>query len=367
MISLFKKFSKNHIGLDISPEGITMVFLKKKNGETSLQEHIYRPFQEKVYQNGQIENPEILSEELKSIISECNFDTKETVISVPGSAVFIKKITLPDLPAEELKMIASQEASKHLPFATNELNVDFQILESTRRPGETGKIVDVVLCAISKAVARNYLNAVFGAGLVVNAIDISPFAMIKSLANAELINDVEKTYISVLIDYTSTDINIIQNGMPMFTHSVQVGRKNIIESIANSLTKKKQLVIDMLPEVALIIPGEDMSENADLNRASTAVRGVYSNISEEIRKAIDFFNSDKTEPVEIETVFLGGNGVCVQNIDKYLYNKLKIDTQIFNPFINLSEELHNEENLLSPLNIPSFSTSIGLALKELEN
>jgi len=367
MISLFKKTSKNHIGLDISPEGITMVFLKGENENPSLKEYIYKPFQQQVYKNGYIENPQILTEELKSIINEYKPESKETVISIPGNVAFTKKITLPDLPYEELKTIASQEASKHLPFNANELNVDFQILDATRRPGEAGKLVDIALCAIPKAVVRNYLDVAFGAGLIVNAIDISPFAMIKALANAELINDPEKTYISALIDYANTDINVIQNGMPVFSHSVQMGRKNIIECIANNLTKKKEEVIELLPEVALMIPGSEMDENPDLNRASTAVKSIYSNISGEIQKAIEFFNSDRAEPIDIETVILGGSGVCLQNIDKYVSNKLKIETCIFNPFTNLSEELQNKENLLSPVNIPSFSTSTGLALKELKN
>jgi len=374
MINLFKKSSESRIGLDISPEGITMVFLNKKNKKISLKNYVYKPFKKQVYQNGQIENFEILVEDLKSIIDEYMPDTKNTVISVSSGNVFIKKITLPDLPYGELKAIAPQEAAKQLPLTMKELNVDFQILEKTRRQDDSGKKTDIILCALSKSVARSYLDAISGAGLAVSAIDVSSFAMITALANAELINNPEKTYISVLIDYANTDINVIQDGMPVFSYNIQVGRKNVIENIANSLNKRKEEVLELLPEVALMLPGSDMNEDPELNKASTAARNVYSSISGEIQKIIEFFNSDRPEPVSIEKIIIGGSGACVQNIDKYVINKLRIDSCIFNPFINILQEMptgeievNKNENLLSPVNIPAFSTSIGLALKGFKN
>jgi|GEM_PF-2064024 len=367
MFNLFQKSPKSKIGLDITPEGITMVLIKNQDNKNSLQNYIYMPFQKQTNLGEQIENFEVLTENLKSIINEYKFETRETVISVPSNQVFLKKITLPDIPEQELQLIAPQEASKHLPISSRELNVDFQILQNTKRQDDTGKKVDVVLCALAKDIARRYMEAISEAGLHVNAIDISSFAMIKALANAELINDPEKTYVSVLVDYAHTDINIIQNGMPMFSHNIQTGKKNIIENITNSLLKKKEEVLKLLPEVGLLVPGAEMNENPDLNKASNAVKSVYSNIAGEIQKTIEFFNSDKEQPVEIESIIIGGNGICVQNIDRYLFNKLRIETQIFNPFTNISEEIQNQENLFSPVNISSFTTSIGLALKELEN
>ncbi len=363
MFDLFKKSSQSQIGLDISPEGITMVVLHEKKNKITLKNYIYKPFQNKVYQDEQPENFEVLTEELKSIINEYKPETRNTIISMPSSNVFMKKITLPDIPEEELKIIAPQEASKHLPLSEKEMNVDFQILKNSRKQDESGRKIDVILCALSKSVARSYLEAISNTGLHVQAIDISSFAMIKALANAELINDPEKTYISVLIDYTNTDINVIQNGMPVFSHNIEQGKKNIIDSITNSLNKKKDQILELLPELALMIPGADLSENPELNKASNAARNVYSGISGEIQKTIEFFNSDRQQPVDIEKIILGGSGVCVQNIDKYIYNKLRIDTCIFNPFINLSESMQED----SPLDMTLFSTSIGLALKEVEN
>ena len=108
--------------------------------------------------------------------------------------------------------------------------------------------------------------------------------------------------------------------MPVFSYNVQIGKKNIIESIMNSIYKKRDEVVKMLDDVTLIIPGMDMIENQELNQAAIAVKPFYSNISGEIRKTIEFFNSDTPSPISIEKIIISGSGACIKNIDKYIKN-----------------------------------------------
>jgi len=336
MLSLFKEKPKSRIGLEISPEGVTMALLTKEKNSVSINDEIYKP----------LEDSGSIQETIKAIIRESRPDDLNVAISVPSNTVFIKRIKLPDLPMEELRAIAPQEASKYLPLAMSEMIVDFQILESTRKQDETGAKIDVVLCAVAKSLAKEYINPIIDAGLGIDMLDISSFATIRTLAYEELINEPQKVYISVLIGYENTDINIIQNGMPVFSYNVNTGRKNLIDSIMHSIHRKKEEVINMLPEIALVIPGAEMHENPELNQAAIAAKGIYSNISGEIQKTMEFFNSGNAEPVEIERIIISGCGACVENIDKYISGKLRIEAVTYNPL---------------------FSTSIGLALKGLEN
>ncbi len=336
MLSLFKERPKSRIGLDISPEGITLALVAMENNAACVKNQIYRP----------LEKANAIPETLKQMLNECRPDSLNVGLSVPGSTVFIKRITLPDLPYEELKAIAPQEASKYLPLTIKELNVDFQILENTRRQDETGKKVDVILCAISKAIAKEYIEPVIDAGLGVDILDISSFAAIRAFAREGLVNEPQKVYVSVLIGYENTDISVIRDGMPVFSYNVEIGRKNIVESIVNNIHKKYEEVIDLMPEVALIVPGTEMSDSPELNQAANAAKSIYSNISGEIQKTMEFFNSESPEPENIEKVIISGSGACIKNIDKYVSGRLRTETIVFNPM---------------------FSTSIGLALKGLEN
>lgn len=363
VFNLFNKTPKIHSGLDISPEGYTLVSLSYEKDKYILENLICKTFREEIFQNGMITKPDIFAESLKTVIEEHNLNIKTLNISIPSSNMFIKTISLPNFPIEELKVIAPQEASKHTPLSINEINVDFEILEKTKNENK----VDVVLCALSRAIAKNLIDSVAKADFDVEAIDVSSFAMIRTLANAEMINNPDLTYISVLIGYENTDINIIKNGIPVFSHNTQSGKKNVVEAIMKSFEISGEDAEKRLPEFGLILPGMETTDNIDLHKASNATRTIYSNISSEIQKAIEFYNSQNGENTEIEKIILGGCGVCIQNIDKYIFNKLKIQTEFCDSLKNISYKPEILENTNSPVSIPSLSTSIGLALKGYES
>jgi len=363
VFNLFKKTAKIHAGLDITSEGFTLVSLSfEKDKSCRLENFICKKFKEEIFQNGIITKPDIFEEILKKTLEENHFDVKTVSVCVSSNNMFSKTLVLPNLPMEELKIIAPQEASKHIPLTINEINVDFEIL--TQKNTKENKI-DVILCALSKTIAKNIVESVAKTELEVESIDVASFAMIRTLANAEMINNPDLTYISVLIDYENTDINIIKNGMPIFAHNTQTGKKNIIEAITKSFEINREEAEKKLPTLGLVLPGMETSDNPDLHKASNATRSIYSNIASEIQKAIEFHNSQNGGNASIEKIILGGSGVCIQNIDKYITNKLKIQTELCNSLKNISHNLEISEDLISSANIPALSSSIGLALRHL--
>lgn len=363
VFNLFDKTPKIHTGLDISPEGYTIVSISREKDKYILENFVHKTFREEILQNGIITKPDIFAESLKNTIEENNFNIKTVHISIPSNNMFIKTVSLPNFPEDELKVIAPQEAAKHTPLSINEINVDFEILEKTKKENR----VDVILCALSKAIAKNLADSAAKAELDIESIDVSSFAMIRTLANAEMINNPDLTYISVLIGYENTDINIIKNGMPVFSHNTQAGKKNIVEAIMKSFEISGEEAEKRLPAFGLILPGMETADNADLHKASNAARTTFSNISSEIQKAIEFYNSQNGENTEIEKIILGGCGVCIQNTDKYILNKLKIRTELCDSLKNISHKLEISENITSSVNIPALSAGIGLALKGYES
>lgn len=354
-LNLFKKAVNVSTGIDISPENIIVCTLSHEKGKYSLVNLIKKPFGEEIIRDGQIYNPDSLTECLKTIIEENNLETGKVNISVSSNNLFIKTVTFPDMSIEELRIIAPQEASKHVSFSVNEMNVDFQILENS---GKENKI-DVILCALSKAVARDLVESISKAGVEVSSIDVSAFAALRTFANAQTVNVPAKVYASVLIGYENTDISIVKDGMPVFSHIMQSGKKNVLESIMKGFEINREEAGKRLPDFALIVPGAEPSMNPDVNKASNLTRGIYSSIASELQKTIEFYNSRTSESIEIEKVILGGCGICIGNIDKYIANKLRIDTEVCDSLKNISHNLDNIENI----NIPALSTSIGLALK----
>jgi type IV pilus assembly protein PilM len=367
VLKLFQKSKKPEIGLEISPEGITAVLLEK-NKNCTLKNYVYERFPARVVEKGLIINSEMFVSTLKKLTENMKFSTKVVNIAVPSNVAFIKTITLPDIPLNELRVIIPQEASKHIPFPLNEINIDFEVIESSKRVEDSVKKVDIILVALTKTIAKTYIDLISSAGFIVNNIDITPFASIRTLANAGYIDDSDSLFISTLIDYENTDISIVYKGMPVFSNSTPLGKKNLIDLISGNLEIDSIAAEKLLHEIALVIPGINTEQtDPQLSKAAAVIRPVYSSITNEIQKTIEFYNSKNSASRTFKRIIVSGSGACIQNIDKYFTNKLKIETLLCNSLNSINHNLESNEYLLYPVNFPALSTSMGLALKGYES
>ena len=185
--------------------------------------------------------------------------------------------------------------------------------------------------------------------------------MIKGLANANQIKQGKEITVCVHIGYDSTDITLVSNGMPLFSHTAQVGKKNIIETIATGLSMGHDETLNFIPQVALLVPGHTSTNDPQVVKAATLVRMIYNTICTEISKAIQFYKSQKVDSPEITKIHLGGNGACIKNADKFIGNRLKIETELADSFNNILAE----EGIIADFDPPTMITSVGLALKGL--
>lgn len=364
----FKKQTKSAIGVEITPEGITAVSLGVKKKALYLKSYAFEPFVEETIQNGLIINDDSFINAFRAIQKRETFDTNQVNIALPSNVTLIKTISLPYFSEDELALIIPNEAPKHIPYSLDEVNYDFEILHNRVRQEGPIQKVDVVLVAVHKTAIKNYVEVFEKLNMEIARVEIFPFAMIRTLANANLIDESDSYDICLSVGHENTDINIVNKGMPLFSNNYNVGKKNIIESLEHSLNISVEEIHKLLPEIALIIPGMNLDEmDPKLNKAAAAVRTIYNNMCNEIQKTIEFYNSQMTEPVKIRKIIIGGVGVCTQNIDKYIVNRLKIETELCKSLDNISNNVDFSDNLIYPVNIPALSTSVGLALKGMQN
>ena len=68
IFNLFKKTSKIHAGIEITPEGFTLVSLSLEKNNYVLEKFFCKKFNEEIFKNGIIIKPEIFAESLKKIL-----------------------------------------------------------------------------------------------------------------------------------------------------------------------------------------------------------------------------------------------------------------------------------------------------------
>jgi hypothetical protein len=110
---------------------------------------------------------------IREAIDTAKIKSKAAAAAVCGHSVIVKKVSLPAMTREELDEQIRWEAEQYIPFDVNEVNLDFQILETSDGEGQ----MDVLLVAAKKDLIDDYVQVISEAGLTPAVIDVAAFAV----------------------------------------------------------------------------------------------------------------------------------------------------------------------------------------------
>src|SRR5688500_16182807 len=130
--------------------------------------------------DGNINNLEAVGEAVKRAYSRLATRTKHVAMAVPSGAVISKKIIVSAaLREEELEVQVESEANQYIPFALEEVNLDFQVLgPSPTNPEEQ----EVLLAATRKEKVEDRIAVANLAGLKALVMDVESFAQQTALS-----------------------------------------------------------------------------------------------------------------------------------------------------------------------------------------
>ena len=211
--------SKSIVGLDVGSSSVKAVELvnKGKSGNFELTHlGVAQVAPESIVQ-GAFLNSSAITDAIREAVENAKIKTKNVAVAVSGHSVIVKKVSLPSMTRDELEEQIRWEAEQYIPFDVNEVNLDFQILDSGVGDGE-GQM-EVLLVAAKKDLIDDYVQVISEAGLVPVAIDVAAFAVENSFqANYEVSPD--DVIALVNIGAQVVNINIVANGVPSFTRDI---------------------------------------------------------------------------------------------------------------------------------------------------
>src|SRR5690606_37506414 len=139
------------VGVDISASSIKMVELSRKGRSPHtyrLERYVIEPIPADALQDGGIDQIEQVSECLRRALKRMGTRQKKIVMALPLTAVITRKINVPaGLREDDLEFQVETEANQYVPFALDEVNLDFQVIGPV--PGHPAE-VEVLLAAARK-------------------------------------------------------------------------------------------------------------------------------------------------------------------------------------------------------------------------
>ena len=147
-LDIFKAKAPPLFGMDISSSAVKMVELADAGkGAQRVERYAIESLSKDSVLDGNIANLESVAEAVRRAWKKLGTRTKNVAMALPTAAVITKKIVCPaGLREEDLEVQVEGEANQYIPFALDEVNLDFQVLG----PAPSGPEEVEVLIAASR-------------------------------------------------------------------------------------------------------------------------------------------------------------------------------------------------------------------------
>lgn len=339
------------VGLDIGASSIKAVQLMADRGEHELVRLGIAPLHPETIVDGVIMDSGTVISAIQQILTENQIKTKDVVVAVSGHSVIVKKIKVARMKPDELEEAIAFEAEQYVPYAIEDVNLDFQVLES---PNEEAGEMDVLLVAVKKDIINDYLSIISTAGLSAVVVDVDAFA----LQNAfEIAYEVDRNQVVGLVNLGAAvmNINILRGGVSEFTRDSALGGNRYTESI--------QKILGLSYEQAENLKLGEKVDGRTFEDARPAIEMVNTELAGEIRRSFDFFRSSSPSDT-IHRVVLSGGSARLQGLVEYLSESLEIPCELANPLRNVKADPKKFDPAYLEVIAPQLAVSVGLALRQ---
>ena len=352
---IFKTKSPSLIGVDIASTSVKLIELSQTGkGTYRLERYAIEPLPKETVTDGNIVNLDAVSDALKRGWKRLGSRNRNIAMSLPAAMVITKKIIVPaGQKEEELELTVEAEANQYIPFALDEVNLDFQILgPAPNNPDE----VEVLIAASRKEKVEDRVAIAETAGLKPRVMDVESYATQEAfgLITPSLpANGRDQNIALVDIGAHVTHFYVLRNNQFLFSRDQAFG--------GNQLTQDIQRAFNLSPEEA-----ESAKKNQGLpeNYDSDVLQPFMETLALEITRALQFFFTSTTHS-QVDQVVLAGGCAALPGIDELVAKRAGVATAIANPFAAMQASDRIRPRQLAQ-DAPMLLIATGLALRSFE-
>lgn len=350
--SLFARQPAPMLGLDISSSSVKLVELGRgRDTGLVLERCALEPLERGWVTDGNIEKFDEVAAAIKRLVKKSGARTKSVAMALPLSAVISKKIVLPaGLSDDELQVQVEAEAHQYIPFALDEVSLDFCVLgPSATSVGD----VDVLIAASRKEKVQDREGLAEAAGLKPAVIDVESYASRLALTHwqAQVQGQQQDKVTAVFeIGAMNTSMQVLRNDDLLYERDQSFGGAQLT-----------QLIVRHYGFSAA--EAENKKRGGDLpnDYAQAVLAPFVEELTQEIERTLRFFFTS-TPHSKVDGVLLAGGSAGLVGLPEAVTSQTGFACQVINPFEAMQLGPQVRENKLAQ-QAPSYLTACGLALR----
>jgi type IV pilus assembly protein PilM len=280
------------VGLELDPSHVAAAEVSV-NGSITVTRGAVAPLRPGVIRDGEVADPQALTEAIKTLFAEHDLP-KRVRLGVSNQRIVVRALDLP--PLDDPKQLAAAvrvEAPDHIPMPMDEAILDFQPL---------GKIVNgqqqererVVVVAVRREMIDRVVGAARDAGLQLEGIDLSAFAMVRAIGQDE---EDAVLYVNVA---GLTNVAVANGSGCLFTRASAGGLDAMVATLAERGGLTTEHAREWLKHVGLAKELEEVEGDDAIVTTTRAVleEGVHQ-LADSVRNSLNFYRTqESSERVE---------------------------------------------------------------------
>lgn len=354
-LDIFKPKAPPLFGMDISSSSVKMVELVDGGRDSPrVDRYCIEALPKDAVADGNITNLDAVVDTVQRGWKKLGTRTKNVALALPTAAVITKKIIVPaGLREEELELQVEGEANQYIPFALEEVNLDFQVVgPAASGPDE----VEVLIAASRKEKVDDRIAVAEASGLKALVMDVESYAM---QASFELIQrqfpDDGKDQNVALVDIGGNVMNItvLRNEQAVYTREQAFGGAQLTQDIMRQYGMSQEEA-----ETAKRAGGLPDNYEAEV------LRPFMENAALEIQRAMQFFFTS-TQYNSVEHIVLTGGSAVIPGLEDMVQQRTQVSTIVANPFASMQVSPRVQLKRLVA-DAPSLMVACGLALRRFD-
>jgi type IV pilus assembly protein PilM len=346
MVSFLRR-NKSTVGLDIGSGFVKVAVIDHSGAEPELVHVSHTPLIADAIVEGEVMDPQIVVETVRSLMDSSGVKAKKLVASVGGRDVMVKKIQMDRMKEADAREVIRWEAEQYVPFDMENVQLDFQILD----PLDDGLQMNVLLVAAKRDVVDQKVGLLRDAGLGPSVIDVDSFA----LHNAFEYNypdAMEGVVALVNVGHEISTVNVLQEGALVLTRDVPFGSRRLRED----LRRMHGLTAD---EADALLQGR--SDRA--REFEELLRGGAEDLAVGVERAVAFLGGGDGVAAP-GRVYVCGGGARIPGLVDVVAARLRARTEVATPLQRLKARAGVTSFFAVDELAPMLMLSVGLALRQ---
>jgi len=391
---IFKGKPKSFLGIDVGTSSIKVVQLSKERNRVKLD--TYGQLETYAYAerfNDAIQTSSLkmldsqVADLIKKLLRESKAVSRDVTMSIPIFSSFSTVIEIPPIPEKELERAIPFEARQYVPIPLAEVVLDWTIMKAKEEPKvekpkekekkdeerkveeakaeekkaaekkeeeERGREIksprlQILLTAVPKEVITKYNRIAKLAGLNLRGLEVETAASVRSILG----ND-KSTVLLMDFGARSTNINVIYNGYPVMSHSIDTAGFDLTKVLSQGMGVSLRRAEDLKKERGL---KAGLAEAEMISIMTPLVDKIFT----ETERIVNIYV--RRTGKRLDRVVILGGGALLPGVEEYVSLRLGLPAVTGNSFARVIYP-----PILEPMIKeigPMFSVAMGLGMREI--